>query len=556
VFILLLCARGLGELFRRWKQPALTAELLVGIVLGPTLFGRFLPELQAALFPSEAVQQYMLETVAWLGVLFLLLDTGLEIDFSIAWRQRGKALAIAVTDIIVPMSVAFLAVLFIPDVFLVDPHRRIIFSLFMATVMAISAMPVAARCLHDLNLLKTDLGFLAMSALAVNDIIGWVLFAIILGIFTTQTVTLVPILLVFAGTLGFSVLALTAGRQFSSRLFDEIKSRRFPEPATSLTVTLLMGLLFGAITQKLGIHALFGFFLAGVVVGEAKSLSEDTRRVISQMVYSVFVPLFFANIGLKIDFAANFHLGLVLLVCAVGIGGRYFGTWLGVTLTRVPRVNRTLLSITHTPGGMMEIVVALLALEARLITAPIFVAIVFSALFSSVVMGPWMAKALARRRAVSPAKFLTEATVLAALPDTGRPGAIHGLAEKIAGLTPSVTAARIEELALAREHEFGTALGGGIAIPHVRLDDLRNPVLAYGYSAEGLDWDAPDAAPVHHVFFLVSATGTEDIHVQLLAQIARALSKAENRLRLADAPDAPALYAALQAVLAPPTPAR
>ncbi len=552
VFVLLLCARGLGELFRRWKQPALTAELLVGIVLGPTLFGRFLPELQSALFPPEAIQQYMFETVAWLGVLFLLLDTGLEIDFSIAWRQRGKALAIALTDIIVPMSVAFLAVFFIPDSFLVEPDRRILFSLFMATVMAISAMPVAARCLHDLNLLKTDLGFLAMSALAVNDIIGWVLFAIILGIFTTQTVTLLPILLVFVGTLGFSVLALTVGRQFSSRLFDEIKARHFPEPATSLTVTLLMGLLFGAITQKLGIHALFGFFLAGVVVGEAKSLSEDTRRVISQMVYSVFVPLFFANIGLKIDFASNFHPGLVILVCAVGIGGRYMGTWLGVTLTRVPRVNRNLLSITHTPGGMMEIVVALLALEAHLITEPIFVAIVFSAVFSSVVMGPWMANALARRRAVSPLKFLTQATVLANLSDAGRPGAIHGLAEKIALLTPSVTAAHIEQLTLAREHEFGTAIGNGIAIPHVRLDNLRNPVLAYGHSAEGLDWDAPDAAPVHHVFFLVSATGAEDIHVQLLAQIARAMAKPENRLRLADASDFPSLFSALQTVLAPP----
>ena len=151
-------------------------------------------------------------------------------------------------------------------------------------------------------------------------------------------------------------------------------------------------------------HALFGFFLAGVVAGEAKSLSEDTRRVITQMVYALFVPLFFANVGLKIDFAANFHLGLVALISTVGIVGRYLGAWLGVTLARVPRVNRDLISIAHTPGGMMEIVVALLALEAGLITAAVFVAIVFSAVLSSVVMGPWLARSLARRRAVSPAQ--------------------------------------------------------------------------------------------------------------------------------------------------------
>ena len=552
LFVLLLCARGLGELFRRWKQPALTAELLVGIVLGPTILGRFLPGLHDALFPPDAIQQGMLETIAWLGVLFMLLDTGLEFDFSIAWRQRGKALAIAVTDILVPVGLSFIAVLFIPDAFLVDPDRRIVFSLFMATVMAISAMPIAARCLHDLKLLKTDLGFLAMSALAVNDIIGWVLFAILLGIFATRTVTLVPILQVLLGTVGFSALVLTVGRKFSSRIFDQIKLRHFPEPATSLTVTLLLGLLFGCITQRLGIHALFGFFLAGIMAGEAKSLSEDTRRVISQMVYSLFVPLFFANIGLKIDFAANFNLGLVLLVSAIGMGGRYLGTWIGVTLTGLPRVNRHLLSITHTPGGIMEIVVALLALEIGLIRAPVFVAVVFGAVFSSMVMGPWMAHALARRRAVSPLQFLDERAVIRDLPEGDRTAAIHALISKSISMVAPAAAGAIEQMALAREREFGTAIGEGVAIPHVRCEGLRNPILAYGHSAEGLDWDAPDAAPVHHVFFLASAAGAEDIHVQTLAQIARAMAPAANRLRLTEAPDAPALFAALKSILAPP----
>ena len=180
LFVLLLCTRGAGELFRRLKQPALTAELLVGIVWGPTVLGRIFPVAHATLFPSDPIQQAMLETVAWLGVLFLLLDTGLEIDFSIAWRQRGSALVIALSDIVVPMAVAFVPMMFVPDVFLAHPDRRILFALFMATVMTISAMPVAARGLHDLNLLKTDLGFLTMSALAVNDVVGWVLFAVIL----------------------------------------------------------------------------------------------------------------------------------------------------------------------------------------------------------------------------------------------------------------------------------------------------------------------------------------------------------------------------------------
>ncbi len=175
LLILMGCARGLGEWLRRWKQPALTAEILVGILLGPTILGRFAPGLQQALFPADAVQQAMLDTVAWIGVLLLLLDTGLEMDFSIAWRQRGSAFIIAVFDIVIPMAVAFAAVIWLPGSYMVHPGRRADnFALFMAAVMTISAMPVAARILHDLKLLKADLGFLIMSAPTVNDIAGCV----------------------------------------------------------------------------------------------------------------------------------------------------------------------------------------------------------------------------------------------------------------------------------------------------------------------------------------------------------------------------------------------
>ncbi len=546
IFVLLLCARGLGELFSRWKQPAMTAELLVGIVLGPTVLGRLAPGLFGQLFPADPLQRNMLETVAWVGVLFLLLDTGLEIDFSIAWRQRGQALAIAGLDIVVPLAVALTAMVWVPGDYLVDPTRRLTFGLFMATVMTISAMPVAARTLHDLNLLKTDLGFLTMSALAVNDIIGWVLFTIILGLFSQASVEAGPILAVFATTVGFAALALTAGRRLSSRALAAVHRAGLREPAASLTLTCLTGFLFGAVTQKLGVHALFGFFIAGVVIGEAKNLSEQTRGIISQMVHAVFVPLFFVNIGLKIDFAAGFALPLVLLVTAVGIGGRYLGAWLGVTASRVPRVNRDLIAIAHTPGGMMEIVVGLVALEAGLITQPVFVAIVFSAVASSVLMGPWMARALARRRRVRTADFLAAETVLPALAAREREAAVHELAAAAAAALRGADAAAVAAAALAREREFGTAIGSGVAIPHARMGAATNPVLAYARSAEGIEWDAPDGAPVHHVFFLLTPAGTEDLHVQILSHIARVMSDAAGRGQLEAAPDGETLLTTLQ----------
>jgi Kef-type K+ transport system membrane component KefB len=529
MFILLLFTRGLGALFRKWKQPALTAELLVGVLLGPTILQRFLPGLHGALFPSDVIQQSMLETVAWFGVLFMLMEVGLEIDFSIAWRLRGDAMMIALSDVVIPMIIAFVPCLLLPGRYLVQADQRLIFAMFMATVMTISAMPVAARILHDLNLLKADFGFLVMSALAVNDIIGWVLFTIVLGLFTQSAIHFGAILAVFIGTIGFAVLALTLGRHISTMTLNLLRQKNMPEPATSLTFACLLGLLFGAFTQKIGIHALFGFFIAGIVMGEAKNLSEETRTIISQMVYAVFVPIFFANIGLKIDFIRNFDLLLVGFVYIIGVSGRYLGAWIGVSLTKVSRMNRHLISIAHTPGGMMEVVVAVLAFESGLITPRVFVAIVFSAVFSSIVMGPWMRSAMKRRETVRLIDFVTNESVVPLLAATSRDEAIRELSAKAAAGIGVAMQETIAEEALAREQEYGTAVGYGVAIPHIRLEGVENSVLVMGRAPQGLDWNAPDGLPVRSIFFLITPKGIHDVHVQILAEIARVMQKIENR---------------------------
>ncbi len=528
LLVLMGCARGAGELLRRFNQPSLPGEILVGLLLGPTILGRFLPGIQHALFPSDPIQWAMLDTVAWIGVLFLLLDTGLEIDFSIAWRRRGSALIIAVADIFIPMLLGGAVFLLMPSRYFVDPGQRALVALFIGTVLTISELPATARVLHDLKLLKSDMGYLILSALTANDIIGWVLFTILLGLFTTAAVSASSIGLVFVGTVGFAALALTLGRKASTLLFAHLKSRDMPEPGTSLTVTVLLGLFFGMITHWMGIHALFGFFIAGVVVGEAKSISEQTRGVISQMVHSLFVPVFFAAIGLKIDFIGGFDLTAVLVVCSVGVAGRYIGAWLGVTWSSVPRMNRDLISIAHTPGGIMQIVVAVLARESGIITESIFVAIMFGAVASTMAMGPWMARSFAKRSKVSPADFLSPKAVIGRLQSSDREGAIREISFAVSKATGAFSQNKLFDSIMAREAEYGTALGAGIAVPHARIDGLREPVIGFGRSFDGLDWNSPDGQPVRFVFLLATPAGTEDIHVQILAAIAISMSSADH----------------------------
>ncbi len=523
--LLLGLARGLGELFRKWKQPAVTAEMIVGIVLGPTIVGRFFPGFHGFVFPADTLQEGMLQTVAWLGVFFLLLDAGLQIDFSSAWRQKSDALKIALSDIIIPMVIAFVPFMLLPSRYLSDPDQRIIFALFMSTVSTISALPLTVRALHDLNIMKTDLGFLIMSALSINDIIGWIVFTSVLGIAVYATVEILPVILLLGGTILFTVIFLKYGRSFANRVISKIVDKGMPEPASSLTFISIFGMIGGAITQSIGIHALFGFFIAGIAAGGAKALSEKTRTVISQMVYAIFVPVFFASIGLSIDFIKNFDFPVVFLVTAIGIVGRFYGAWIGVSITKQPRENRLAISIAHTPGGEMAIIVGTLAMGFGLVTQPVFVAIMAGAIVSSVAVGPWLNFAVSKRKEVTLLRFFSKSSIIPELESSTRDEAIKELSEAASKYPHTPDADIIYSYVMEREEQMGTAVEKGIAIPHARFPVLKKPTVIFGRSPDGIDWNSPDGVPANFIFLIISQQDDQDIQVQMLASIIKAMSE-------------------------------
>ncbi len=537
IFLLLGSARLLGELFRKWKQPPLTAEIIVGLIFGPTIFGRFLPGLHLYIFPQNIIQHNMLETVGWIGIFFLLLETGLETDFLSAWRQKGEAFRIAITDIIVPMLLAFTVSMLLPIRFLVDPAQRISFSLFMAIALTISAMPVSARILHDLDLSKTDLGFLIISALSINDIIGWLLFTIILGYATHADPEIFKVFIILASTIGFTAICLTFGRRFANAVILRIKERKLPEPASSLTFICLLGAFCGAITQKIGIHALLGFFIAGIMAGGAEALSERTRQIISQMVYALIVPIFFVNIGLKLDFIDNFDLFLVLFVTIVGIGGRFLGAWMGVNPKGVLKQNRLSIAIAHSPGGAMEIVVGLVALEYNIISGPIFIAIVCGAVISTIIVGPWLELSLKRRKEISISEFFLRRAIIPSLNANSRDTAIYELCEVVYDHEDFLGFDGIYSEVIGRENAMGTAVEEGIAFPHARFSALGKPVIAFGRSLTGIDWDSPDGIPAQFIFLVLTPRDAVGTQVQILSIIARAMKDAATRNAILQAKD-------------------
>lgn len=532
-FVLLSLAKLLGLVFLRIKQPTVTADIIVGLVLGPSVLGRFFPGLHHLLFPADPFQIDMLDTVSWLGIFFLLLVTGLEVNFSGIWKQKGKAFGIAITDIILPLLLAAGILFFIPAHYLVDPSKRGLFTLFIAAIMTISAMTVSIRVMQDSNLLRTDLGFLTVSALSINDLLGWVVFSIILGLFAHGSPDLSLIATVIVLTTLFILFAVTIGKSVIAALISLVNRKVSDPTGLSLTIVTLTGLAFGAIAQSIGIEALFGFFLAGLVAGEARDLSERTRSIISRIVDAVFIPLFFANVGLKIDILHSFDLGLIVLFTVVGIGVRFVGAFAGVWLTRAPRAYRWPVAALHTPGGEMHIVIGTIALQLGLINETVYVAIIIAAIVSSITLGPWVTLIISH--------MIPKETLQIKLPDTleitaqEKYTALRQLCEKAAH-NGKLDSELVCEAARNREEGMSTGLEHGLAIPHARLPEATEPLVVFGRSEDGIDWNSPDGKPAQLIFFIVTPADETDVQLRIYRQLMRVLARPENRAALVDAP--------------------
>ncbi len=533
--VMLSLAKLVGLVFNRFRLPTLTAEILVGILLGPTIFGRFFPDLFVQFFPADPVQMNMLETMSWIGILFLLLITGLEINFQAVWKNRRSGFKLTLTDVSLPLLITGALIFLLPESYLAAPKvvlplvwdQRLLITIFLAAIMAISALPVAIRAMHDLNLLKTDMGLLAVTALSIHDIIGWIIFTIILGIFSQGYADLSLIIRMVGATLAFALLALTVGRRGMERLLGFLFRNRSDSTALSLALLFITGLTFGALTMAIGIHSLFGFFMAGLVCGESRQFTEKNRASISQFVLAVLVPFFFMNIGLKIDIVANFDWFLVLFFVVAGSSARFVASYIGAWWGGLSHAERIPLGILNMPGGAMHIVIATIALNAGFISPQMFVAIIFAAVLSSIALGPLLAAFLPRALKGKEAdrQVMIEMPPLAFAGKTDALQQLSVLSARRLGLSAETVFVALQE----REEIMSTAWEKGVAVPHVRIDSLERPVIQLFRSNCGVEWDSVDGQAVQLVFLLMTPAGQEGAHLQILRAIALLLDSVERR---------------------------
>jgi Kef-type K+ transport system membrane component KefB/mannitol/fructose-specific phosphotransferase system IIA component (Ntr-type) len=542
-------ARLLGELARRVHQPAVLGEMLAGVLLGPTVLGSLAPAWQTFLFPREGPNALVLDGIASVAIVLFLLVAGMEVDLSIVWKQGRSALKVGTLATIVPFTIGLLGAAIIPGALgrqvNADP---VIFALFLATAMAISALPVIAKTLMDLDLYRTDLGMVVVSAAIFNDLIGWTTFALIVGLMGTHGSS--PSVLTTLGlTLAYAVTTLTVGRWLIHRALPFLQAyTHYPGGVLGFAVTL--GLLGAAFTEFIGIHAIFGAFLVGVALGDSSHLSERTRVLIDDFVSFIFAPIFFASIGLKVNFITRFDIWVVLPILLLTIAGKLLGGVLGARWGGLATRERWAVGFGISATGAMGIILGTMALEAGIIRQRLFVALVVTAIVTSGLSGPLIRRTLRRRQPFQIVTLLSSKTFIRNLRAESRLDAIRELAA-VAARETRVDAGEIESLAWNREQVAATGIGHGVAIPHARLDALKEPLVVVGISEAGLPFDAPDGQPAHVVFLLVTPRADPAAQLDLSADIARKFRDPHCLERVLRAANVTELMAALKKSIAP-----
>lgn len=515
--VLLGMARLLGEIARKFNQPSIVGELLAGVLLGPTVLGQIAPDLMHHLFPTEGPNAIALEAITTLAIALFLLVAGIEVDLSTIWRQGRIGTKIGLASVVIPFTVGLICALLFPDLF--GRHEEaepLTFALFFATALSISALPVIAKTLMDMGLYRSDLGMVVISVAVFNDLVGWIIFAILLGMMDAGSHAN-SVGVTIALTLAFAGFMLTFGRWMIHHALPFLQAYT-QWPAGVLGFALTLTLLGAAVTEWIGIHAIFGAFLVGVAFGDSSYLRERTRVTIEHFISFIFAPLFFASIGLKVNFFANFDALLVVSVLLIACACKLIGGYAGARWGAMSRRESMAIGFAVNSRGAMEIILGLLALEAGFIRDRLFVALVIMAIVTSMISGPGMRMILrpTRKRrlhdAMSARHFIRE------LQGSTRREAIRELIAVVSETT-GLGAATLEQTVWAREAILSTGIGHGVALPHARVEGIQEPIVATGISDSGIDFDSPDGKPAHVIFLLLTPTDDSTAQLELLAEV-------------------------------------
>ncbi|HEY6033569.1 MAG TPA: cation:proton antiporter [Kofleriaceae bacterium] len=403
--IVVALARVLGRVARMLGQPAVVAEIIGGILLGPSILGALAPAVSDALFPPGSLEP--LATISQLGVLLFVFLVGLEVETAMLRGRARATVAIAITGIVVPFVLG--AAVAVPVYELVASRSpRLDLALFVGAAMSVTAFPVLARILGDHRLLRTRLGALAIACAAVEDVIAWCLLAFVIAFVRSDG--LAQAALTTALAVGFVAAMLLVVRPLLARLFA-----RTGALSNDLVAVAVLGALGSAwVSDRIGIHLVFGAFMFGALVPKRDGLAHALADKLEAIVVVVFLPLFFVVSGLRthVGLVGSAHHALAcLLIVGTACAGKIGGTLIAGRATGLQWREAGALGILMNTRGLMELIVLNVGFELGVLDSAMFSLMIVMVLVTTMITSPVLSRVYPARDAIRELVAESEAQV-------------------------------------------------------------------------------------------------------------------------------------------------
>ena len=388
IVVIIAASRGVAVLFQRMHQPKVIGEMFAGIMLGPSLFGWLAPHLSASLFPFSSLGY--LNALSQVGIVIYMFLVGLALNPK-DLRERGHiAVLTSHVSIIAPFVLGAALALFLYPRLSDDSVSFTGFALFMGAAMSITAFPVLARILTDRNMLGTSLGALAIACAAVDDVTGWCVLADIVVIVRVHQHAALPLWAMLGGLAVFLTFMLYPGRRLLAGL-GRIYRREGHLSENLVALMVVIVLASALITEKLGLHLLFGSFLAGVIMPKEAGFVGHVLEKFESATVVILLPLFFAFTGLRTSIGLIAGAGMWIIFAAillVAISGKLFGSMLAARAAGTRWREAAGLGILMNTRGLMELVILNIGLDIGVISPTLFSMMVLMALATTFMTAP------------------------------------------------------------------------------------------------------------------------------------------------------------------------
>lgn len=386
ITLILVMVRIFSRIFQKMGQPGVIGEIVAGIVLGPSLLGACFPEVFHFIFPESSFE--ILGILSQIGLVLFMFVIGLEMDFNLLKNKINQTLIISHAGIIIPFFLGVALSIFVYEKYAADTTPFIPFALFIGISMSITAFPVLARILEEKKLLRTNIGTLAIASAANDDVTAWCLLAMVIAV--AKAGTLVSTLFTVAITLGyilfmFLILKPLLERVAQKQLTDGNVSNQF------VGFIFIIMVLSAAVTEIIGIHAIFGAFIAGIIMPVRGGFRNSMMDKVKDISLSLFLPLFFVFTGLRtqIGLLDTLELWLICgLFILVAVAGKLGGCSLAARLTGENWNDSLIIGTLMNTRGLMELIVLNIGYEMGILPPELFVIMVIMALVTTFMTSP------------------------------------------------------------------------------------------------------------------------------------------------------------------------